>query len=149
LILAVRLAGDRGARGLLAGSRRQASPCPPPVLILLIAQYIQVKMRLNRLKSFKTTRSEIIINKNYKYNSDRDLHGPGKYQMNADDDHSKYRAVRRDTGADSGVTRSVRLVENRINSGELFAATREITIAHGTDVYRLRLTAQNKLILTK
>jgi hemin uptake protein HemP len=36
-----------------------------------------------------------------------------------------------------------------VDSRELFAATREIIIAHGTDVYRLRLTMQNKLILTK
>ena len=38
---------------------------------------------------------------------------------------------------------------DRIDSRDLFINTREITIAHGTDVYRLRLTAQNKLILTK
>jgi len=38
---------------------------------------------------------------------------------------------------------------NRIESRDLFADTREITIAHGSDLYRLRLTAQNKLILTK
>ena len=36
-----------------------------------------------------------------------------------------------------------------MQSSELFAATREITIAHGVDTYRLRLTSQNKLILTK
>ena len=38
---------------------------------------------------------------------------------------------------------------DRIDSRDLFVNTREITIAHGADVYRLRLTAQNKLILTK
>ena len=38
---------------------------------------------------------------------------------------------------------------NRIDSRELFAAEREIIIAHGEDNYRLRLTSQNKLILTK
>jgi hemin uptake protein HemP len=37
----------------------------------------------------------------------------------------------------------------RIDSRELFAAEREIIIAHGEDNYRLRLTSQNKLILTK
>ena len=31
----------------------------------------------------------------------------------------------------------------------LFATEREIIIAHGEDNYRLRLTSQNKLILTK
>ena len=38
---------------------------------------------------------------------------------------------------------------NRIESRELFAVEREIIIAHGEDTYRLRLTSQNKLILTK
>jgi hemin uptake protein HemP len=46
-------------------------------------------------------------------------------------------------------SRSVPVVDNRIDSRELFVATREITIGHGSDIYRLRLTAQNKLILTK
>lgn len=45
--------------------------------------------------------------------------------------------------------RSVSLSENRIDSRALFHGTREITIAHGDETYRLRLTAQNKLILTK
>lgn len=38
---------------------------------------------------------------------------------------------------------------NRIESRDLFASEREIIIAHGEDAYRLRLTSQNKLILTK
>jgi hemin uptake protein HemP len=38
---------------------------------------------------------------------------------------------------------------NRIDSRALFAAEREIIINHGEDSYRLRLTSQNKLILTK
>jgi hemin uptake protein HemP len=38
---------------------------------------------------------------------------------------------------------------NRIDSRELFSTEREIIIAHGGDIYRLRLTSQNKLILTK
>lgn len=45
--------------------------------------------------------------------------------------------------------RTVPLAANRLDSRDLFAATREITIAHGEEVYRLRLTSQNKLILTK
>jgi hemin uptake protein HemP len=36
-----------------------------------------------------------------------------------------------------------------MDSRDLFAGVREITIAHGDEIYRLRLTAQNKLILTK
>ena len=45
--------------------------------------------------------------------------------------------------------RNIHLSDNRIDSRDLFVATREITIAHGAEIYRLRLTAQNKLILTK
>jgi len=45
--------------------------------------------------------------------------------------------------------RQLAISENHIDSRELFTGTREITIAHGVDTYRLRLTAQNKLILTK
>ena len=45
--------------------------------------------------------------------------------------------------------RSVVMNGNRIDSRELFAVEREIIIAHGEDNYRLRLTSQNKLILTK
>ena len=47
------------------------------------------------------------------------------------------------------IERSIPLTDNRINSRDLFAATREILILHGDETYRLRLTAQNKLILTK
>lgn len=37
----------------------------------------------------------------------------------------------------------------RISSEELLAGRREIVIVHGVFEYRLRLTAQDKLILTK
>lgn len=37
----------------------------------------------------------------------------------------------------------------RIDSQTLFAAGREVVIAHGGALYRLQLTRQNKLILTK
>ena len=47
------------------------------------------------------------------------------------------------------IERSVSLTDNRINSRDLFAGTREILILHGDETYHLRLTAQNKLILTK
>jgi hemin uptake protein HemP len=49
----------------------------------------------------------------------------------------------------AGAKRQVMLTANRVDSRDLFTGIREITIAHGDDVYRLRLTAQNKLILTK
>jgi hemin uptake protein HemP len=45
--------------------------------------------------------------------------------------------------------RRIALVDRRIDSRDLFIGTREIIIAHGGEQYRLRLTAQNKLILTK
>jgi hemin uptake protein HemP len=51
--------------------------------------------------------------------------------------------------ATAAAARSIALTGNRIESSDLFAATREITIAHGAEIYRLRLTSQNKLILTK
>ena len=46
-------------------------------------------------------------------------------------------------------SRSVLMHGNRFDSRDIFQSTREIIIAHGEDTYRLRLTAQNKLILTK
>jgi hemin uptake protein HemP len=52
-------------------------------------------------------------------------------------------------GSVPSATRSVKLNGNRIESRDLFAVEREIIIAHGEDTYRLRLTSQNKLILTK
>lgn len=45
--------------------------------------------------------------------------------------------------------RTVSIVDNRIGSKELFATAREVMISHGDEMYRLRLTSQNKLILTK
>ncbi|HEV7856600.1 MAG TPA: hemin uptake protein HemP [Herminiimonas sp.] len=36
----------------------------------------------------------------------------------------------------------------RINSSDLFREMREVEIAHGGRIYRLRLTQLNKLILT-
>jgi hemin uptake protein HemP len=51
--------------------------------------------------------------------------------------------------ASSPAARSVVVNGSRIDSRELFATEREIIIAHGAENYRLRLTSQNKLILTK
>lgn len=54
------------------------------------------------------------------------------------------------TGAPSvQAMRSIPVDANRIDSRDLFIGTRELTIGHGSETYRLRLTAQNKLILTK
>jgi hemin uptake protein HemP len=45
--------------------------------------------------------------------------------------------------------RMISVAGHKIDSRELFIGTREVIIHHGVEVYRLRLTGQNKLILTK
>lgn len=45
--------------------------------------------------------------------------------------------------------RQITMINQRIDSRQLFHDGREVTILHGQEIYRLRLTAQNKLILTK
>ena len=52
-------------------------------------------------------------------------------------------------GSVRGSARKIDLMADRMDSRDLFVGTREIIIQHGADSYRLRLTAQNKLILTK
>jgi hemin uptake protein HemP len=69
--------------------------------------------------------------------------------MNSGKDDSKIEIMPSETADSSGDERRIRVIENRVDSRELFVETREITITHGGDVYRLRLTALNKLILTK
>lgn len=54
-----------------------------------------------------------------------------------------------DSGSQASASRTIEIVNHSVASDELLKATREITIRHGEDIYRLRLTAQNKLILTK
>lgn len=49
----------------------------------------------------------------------------------------------------AGQDRTIRIVDGCIDSRDLFVEIREIVIGHGGERYRLRLTAQNKLILTK
>jgi hemin uptake protein HemP len=48
-----------------------------------------------------------------------------------------------------GAGRKIDVLADRIESRDLFIGTREIIIGHGEEAYRLRLTSQNKLILTK
>lgn len=45
--------------------------------------------------------------------------------------------------------RLLRVENGEIDSQELFQSQREVLIRHGENVYRLRLTSLNKLILTK
>jgi hemin uptake protein HemP len=44
---------------------------------------------------------------------------------------------------------STPVVRPRVNSVELFGTAREVLIEHAGEEYRLRLTRQGKLILTK
>jgi hemin uptake protein HemP len=69
--------------------------------------------------------------------------------MNADNDQETSRTLGSETRAASSEGRQININGDRIDSRDLFFNVREITIAHGSDIYRLRLTAQNKLILTK
>lgn len=62
--------------------------------------------------------------------------------------HSKEEKNPNEISAAAAV-RSIPMRENRVESRDLFVATKEILIQHGDDIYRLRLTGQNKLILTK
>lgn len=45
--------------------------------------------------------------------------------------------------------RAIPMVDAQLDSRDLFATGRLVTITHGEHTYQLRLTAQNKLILTK
>ena len=58
--------------------------------------------------------------------------------------------------AESGITQStsqssrvISVAGHKIDSRDIFIGTREVVIHHGREVYRLRLTSQNRLILTK
>jgi hemin uptake protein HemP len=68
--------------------------------------------------------------------------------MNTSGDKHKQDNTRDGTSTNAPV-RAIELLNNRVDSRALFTDTREIVIAHGDETYRLRLTAQNKLILTK
>ena len=70
-------------------------------------------------------------------------------KMNADAKQETARNAGREPSTSSVEERKISVSGDRIDSRDLFVNTREITIAHGADVYRLRLTSQNKLILTK
>lgn len=51
--------------------------------------------------------------------------------------------------AEAQAGRAITITDNSFDTREIFVGTREVTITHGGERYRLRLTAQNKLILTK
>ena len=52
-------------------------------------------------------------------------------------------------GSGGDASRAITINDNGMDTRDIFIGTREVTITHGTERYRLRLTAQNKLILTK
>jgi hemin uptake protein HemP len=70
-------------------------------------------------------------------------------EMSAAADEEEQRSSGRSPRMPSGIERRLTIVDNHIESRDLFVGTRDIVIVHGRDAYRLRLTAQNKLILTK
>ncbi len=45
--------------------------------------------------------------------------------------------------------RQITMIGQQLDSQQIFQGGREVMILHGQEIYRLRLTAQNKLILTK
>jgi hemin uptake protein HemP len=75
------------------------------------------------------------------------LRGIGKMNSRPDQDTANPSAGEGRPGAME--QRTIKIIEGRIDSRDLFVGTREIIIGHGDNRYRLRLTAQNKLILTK
>jgi len=52
-------------------------------------------------------------------------------------------------GGRPGDLRHVGVADRRLDAQELFGGGREVLIRHGAELYRLRLTSQDKLILTK
>ncbi|MBL6986905.1 MAG: hemin uptake protein HemP [Methylobacter sp.] len=60
--------------------------------------------------------------------------------------HSSPLTLKSTLSAKQDITPTLQL---RLNSAELFNTTSEIVIEHAGEEYRLRLTRQNKLILTK
>ncbi len=66
----------------------------------------------------------------------------------------KYNAMKKQTQAPPATVLGKQLfsgeiTENRFDSQALFAGHREVLIEHAGHVYRLRITRQDKLILTK
>jgi hemin uptake protein HemP len=69
--------------------------------------------------------------------------------MNSSESQAKSHVPENSGPATPQAERKIAIVGDRIDSRDLFIGAREIIIGHGSDFYRLRLTAQNKLILTK
>jgi hemin uptake protein HemP len=59
------------------------------------------------------------------------------------DQHSPPRSAE-SAQSSAGIERHVSITDGRLDSQDLFAGTREVTILHGSDAYRLRITAQKQ-----
>ncbi len=66
---------------------------------------------------------------------------------NASEDNNRDPSDRE--AATSFTRRAIPARGNTLDSKDLFSNGREVIIVHGAENYRLRLTSQNKLILTK
>ena len=64
-------------------------------------------------------------------------------------DHERDNPMSNPSDDERSASRTITVIGDRISSRELFASGRQITIEHGSEIYSLRLTSQNKLILTK
>jgi hemin uptake protein HemP len=69
--------------------------------------------------------------------------------MNAGKDDDDPSRGGKSSQSSAGFERYILITNDGLDSRDLFVGTREITIRHGSDAYHLRLTGQNKLILTK
>jgi hemin uptake protein HemP len=156
--LEISLAGGRESgwlAGLLAaGSFDQDTPMSKATpeskcCFSYLFRITKVKTSSYRLKSFKSTELEVKIALNWIVIHEITKLQSGKAAMNSDTGDSRGEIKPSESPTSSEGERRIRMIENRVDSRELFVETREITIAHGGDIYRLRLTAQNKLILTK
>jgi hemin uptake protein HemP len=67
------------------------------------------------------------------------------------DDHIEDDRTEREKNAEvsSANTYQLTVIGHSVESGALFGGRREIIIVHGREHYHLRITSQNKLILTK
>lgn len=54
-----------------------------------------------------------------------------------------------ETDRNSSGERQLKVVDNKVQSDELFADSREVTIVHEGEAYKLRVTGNNRLILNK
>lgn len=67
------------------------------------------------------------------------------------EDHKEddQRESEKNTEISSSNTYQLTIIGHSVDSGALFGGKRELTIVHGREHYHLRITSQNKLILTK